>query len=399
MAENIEKHGSVQEVFWDRLAKDSLIHFEAQKKITARMAEIWQNRERVVGEAEFIPAPTSGFFGDMKNSWAVMGAEPVKSEYPYIYAPAIDTYDKLFAVVNMGKRLVEQGKLPTLVTNFILAQQSERDVEDFEGKIHSIDGQSVKGIEIAMLPGIVETIQLGFPRGLMMTDGHGLGLEHAANNCGLPVFTMTSMPLLLNESLRQGKIKNMRSVAVGGDVGSVMLMNYMAELARKIGLETEAIYGEKRSEEVFTTYGQSRIKGAQVLFADDVIVSGRTIFTEVLPKADEYGADSAVVFVPHADLVSRTIENLNKCPLSVTLVIGDTFPVRPEVADTVAENRRLLRINVFDMVKAAARMDSQNLLTDVFTNEMTQVELLRQTGLGIFPPYVERFRTTEGMIQ
>jgi len=54
---------------------------------------------------------------------------------------------------------------------------------------------------------------------------------------------------------------------------------------------------------------------------------------------------------------------------------------------------------VFGSVMKAAEMDMQNLLADVITNPDTQAELLRQTELAIFPPYVDRFRTASDMLE
>ena len=139
-------------------------------------------------------------------------------------------------------------------------------------------------------------------------------------------------------------------------------MNMMKELASSYGIETETVYGEKRSEEVFTEWGQAKIKGAQVIFGDDIISSGKTIFQKVLAKAFEYGAKNAVVLVPHADLVEHTLQNLDSVQGDVSLVVGDTYPIRPEVAEAVAANQRLLRVPVFDGVMMAARMDAENLL-------------------------------------
>ena len=73
-------------------------------------------------------------------------------------------------------------------------------------------------------------------------------------------------------------INSCRTVAVGGDVGGVMMMNMIGELGKDYGLAVETVYGEKRAEEVFTDWGKRKIKGAQVLFGDDVISSGRTVF-------------------------------------------------------------------------------------------------------------------------
>ncbi len=405
MAENLQvldgpaKVVTVQDAFIARLEADDFIHFKNQEKITARAAEIWCNREKVTGDAAFVPAPVSGFFPDQKDIWAVVSGDPVNAEFPYLISPAVDDFSKLVSLASLALQLQDQGKSPALVTNFVLEQRMERDVNDPDGKLHQANGQPLKGTEMALLRGVAAYLQVGFPRGVMQVDGHGLGFEYWASKYGLPLFTMTSMPLLFDEAVNHDMIKDRRSVTVSGDVGGVMLMNMMTELVESYGLEVKPVYGEKRSEEVFTSWGRSQIKGAQVIFGDDVISSGKTVFRKVLAKAFEYGAKNAVVLVPHTDLVQRTIDNLNDCPLPVTLVVGDTFPVRPEVADSVAANGRLLRVPVFDAVMKAAEMDKQNLLADVFTNKDTQVELLRQTGLGIFPPYVEKYRTVSDMLK
>ena len=59
----------------------------------------------------------------------------------------------------------------------------------------------------------------------------------------------------------------------------------------------------------------------------------------MLKTAFEAGANNAVVFVTHADLVQHTLENLNDCQGDVKLVVGDTFPVRPEMEEAVAANQ------------------------------------------------------------
>lgn len=390
---------TVQEAFECRLKEDQLINFSTQEKITKRVAELWEQRKPVIGTASFIPAPMSGFFPDKKDIWAVKSEKPVDLNFPYLFSPAVDDFADLVALACMGLELKEQGLQSTLVTNFVMEQRSEREIEDPEGDLHQIDGQPVKGIEMALLFGIAAFLEIGFPRGVIHTDGHSLGLEYFAGKVGLPIFTMTSMPLLFNEAIEHNLIKYRRSVVVSGDVGGVMVMNMMRELAQERGLEVEAVYGEKRAEEVFTEWGQSRINGAQVIFGDDIISSGKTLFQKVLSKAFDYGANNAVVFVPHADLVEHTLNNLNDCPLETVLVTGDTFPIRPEIKESISANNRLLRVQVFNSVMKAAEMDSRNLLTDVFNNSETQAELLRQTGLGIFPPYIARYRTVSDMLK
>jgi phosphoribosylpyrophosphate synthetase len=270
----------------------------------------------------------------------------------------------------------------------------EREITDDSGALHGIPG-----IEMALLHGVAAYLSLGFPRGVIHVDGHGLGFEYQAGKYDLPVLTMTAMPKLINSAVNHKMIDNVRTVAVSGDVGGVIMMNMVAETAAKYGLEAETVYGEKRATEVFTSWGRKKIKGAQILFGDDIIASGRTVFQKVLRKAFEAGARNAVVLVTHADLVQHTLENLNDCEGDVALVVGDTFPVRPEVAEAVAANQRVLRVSVFDSVKMAAEMDALNLLADVFTNKSTQAELYRQTGLAIFPSYVSRYRTVSDMLK
>ncbi len=383
---------TVQEVFVKRLDQDELINFSKQEEIAVRAAKLWAGREKVIGEAEFIPAPVSGFFPDGKDVWAVKSGDSVASKFPYLLSPAVDDYTDMLSLATIGMELQELGKKPTLATNFILEQRSEREVKDDEGRLHG-----VAGIEMALLHGVAGFLQLGFPRGVMHVDGHGLGFEYWAGKYDLPVFTMTAMPKLIDSAFDQGMIDDTRTVAVSGDVGGVMMMNMVAEAAASFGLEVETVYGEKRAAEVFTSWGRKKIKGAQVLFGDDIIASGKTVFQKVLKTAFEAGAKNAVVLVPHADLVPHTLENLDNCEGDVSLVVGDTFPVRPEVA--AAANKRLLRVPVFESVKMAAEMDALNLLADVFTNEATQAELFRQTGLAIFPSYVSRYRTVSNMLK
>lgn len=393
---NIE---TVQEVFAKRLDQDELINFSRQETITQRAAELWRNREKVTGKAAFIPAPLSGFFPDGKDAWAVKSGEAVDGDFPYIWAPAVDTVDKLIAIITRGLELKEVGKRPTLVTNFVMEQRMEREVPDPEGALHQLNGEPVRGMEMALLHGVAAYLSLGFPRGVMHVDGHGLGFEYWAGKYDLPVLTMTAMPRLIDSAFSQGMIDEVRTVAVSGDVGGVMMMNMVAEVVASFGLEVETVYGEKRAEEVFTGWGRKKIKGAQVLFGDDIIASGRTVFQKVLRKAFEAGARNAAVLVTHADLVQHTLENLNNCEGDVSLVVGDTFPVRLELAEAVAANKRVLRVPVFDSVKMAAEMDALNLLTDVFTNEATQAELCRQTGLAIFPSYIPKYRTVSDMLK
>lgn len=390
---------TVQEVFAKRLDQDELINFSRQETITQRAAELWGKREKVTGKAAFIPAPVSGFFPDGKDAWAVKSSEAVGSNFPYIWAPAVDTTDKLIAIVNRGLELKEEGKRAVLVTNFVMEQRMEREVSDSEGVLHQLNGEPVRGMEMALLHGVAAYLSLGFPRGVMHIDGHGLGLEYLAGKYDLPVLTMTAMPRLIDSAFSQGMIDEVRSVAVSGDVGGVMMMNMVAEVAASFGLKTETVYGEKRAADVFTSWGRKKIKGAQVLFGDDIIASGKTVFQKVLRTAFESGARNAVVLVPHADLVPHTLENLDNCEGDVSLVVGDTFPIRPEVAEAVGTNQRLLRVPVFESVKMAAEMDAMNLLADVFTNKSTQAELYRQTGLAIFPSYVSRYRTVSDMLK
>lgn len=396
MTQSIE---TVQEVFAKRLDQDELINFSRQEEITQRAAELWQGRERVTGEAIMIPAPVSGFFPDRKDVWAVKRGEVVAVEFPYIFSPAVDDLTRVLTLVTVGLELIERGQKPALVTNFVMEQRMEREVSDPEGVLHQVNGEPVRGIEMALLHGVAAYLSLGFPRGVMHVDGHGLGFEHWAGKYNLPVLTMTAMPKLINSAFSQGMIDEVRTVAVSGDVGGVMMINMVAEVVASFGLEVETVYGEKRAADVFTSWGRKKIKGAQVLFGDDIISSGKTVFQKVLRKAFEAGARNAVVLVTHADLVQHTLENLNNCEGDVSLVVGDTFPVRPELAEAVAANKRLLRVPVFDSVKMAAEMDALNLLTDVFTNEATQAELCRQTGLAIFPSYVPKFRTVSDMLK
>jgi len=389
MTQGIE---TVQDAFAKRLDQDELINFSRQEAITQRATELWAGREKVIGEAKFIPAPVSGFFPDGKDPWGVKSGEVVDGDFPYIWAPAVDTAGKLIAIMTRGLELKKEGKRPALVTNFVMEQRMEREVEDNEGKLHG-----TPGIEMALLHGVTAILAQGFPRGVMHVDGHGLGLEHWAGKYDLPVFTMTAMPKLIDSAFDQGMIDDTRTVAVSGDVGGVMMMNMVAEVTASFGLEVETVYGEKRAVDVFTSWGRKKIKGAQVLFGDDIIASGKTVFQKVLKTAFEAGAKNAVVLVPHADLVPHTLENLDNCDGDVSLVVGDTFPVRPEVA--AAANKRLLRVPVFESVKMAAEMDALNLLADVFTNEATQAELFRQTRLAIFPSYVSRYRTVSNMLK
>ena len=387
----IETAGTVQEIFRARLASDEFINFSVQEEITARAAELWRTRERVSEEAAFIPAPVSGYFPDGRDVWAVRTTKINDSKFPYLFSPAVDDFADVVALTTAGLELLEKGKMPALVTNFVMEQAMERDVIDLDGELHGIPG-----IEMGLLRGLAAYLELGFPRGVMHVDGHGLGFEYWAGRYGLPVFTMTAMPKLFNEAVKFNMVESIRSVAVSGDVGSVMLMNHVAELAASYGLEVETVYGEKRAEEVFTDWGRDKIEDAQLLFGDDIMRSGKTVFQRVLKVAFAAGAKKAVILVPHADLLQHTLEN---CPGDVSLVVGDTFPVRPEIAEAVEANPRLLRVSVFDSVMKAAEMDARNLLADVFTNEETQAELLKQTGLAIFPPYVSRYRTVSDMLK
>lgn len=385
---------TVQDAFAKRLNQDELINFSKQDEITRRAVELWAGREKVTGEAEFIPTPVSGFFPDGKDVWAVKSGEAVGSNFPYIWAPAVDGVDKLLAIVTRGLELKEEGKRAALVTNFVMEQRMEREIDDNEGRLH----QTI-GIEMALLRGVAAMLAQGFPRGVMHVDGHGLGFEYWAGKYDLPVLTMTAMPRLIDSAFSQGVIDEVRTVAVSGDVGGVMMMNMVAEVVASFGLEVETVYGEKRAADVFTSWGRKKIKGAQVLFGDDIIASGRTVFQKVLRKAFEAGARNAAVLVTHADLVPHTLENLNNCEGDVSLVVGDTFAIRPEVAEAIAANKRLLRVPVFDSVKIAAEMDAMNLLADVFTNKLTQAELYKQTGLAIFPSYISKFRTVSDMLE
>lgn len=383
---------TVQEAFEKRLAEDPLINFSVQAEITQSMAQLWFDREKVTGKVKFIPGPVSGYF-ENGEPWAVRPQTISRIKFPYVFSPAVATPHSLIAMQTFGMKLQDRGQKPALVTSFVMEQGMEREIKDSMGKLHG-----VPGIEMDLLYGVAKILQVGFPRGGIIVDGHGLGFEYLAEKVNWPLLTLTAMPRLFKAALDNNLVKNVRSVAVSGDVGSVMLMNHVAELAKFFGIQIQTVYGEKRSDEMFTSWGRATIKGAQVLFGDDVIRSGKTVFKKVLAKAFECGASSAVVFVTHADLIKHTLENLDDCPRAV-LVIGDTFPVRPEVADRIEANGRLLRVNVFDSVLAAAKMDSQNLLTDVFCSEATQANLLKQTGLAIFPPYVERYRTVSEMLQ
>lgn len=391
---------SVQEVFRARLEADELINFSTQEKITRQAAKRWSGREKVNGPAAWIPAPVSGFFPDGKDVWALKSAEIVsQSKFPYLFAPAVDNFAAVLALVTRGLELQEMGKRPALVTNFIMEQRMEREVPDPEGVLHQVDGQPVKGIEMALLRGVVAILAQGFPRGVMHIEGHSLGFEHWASLYGLPALTMTAMPKLVAGAFEHEMIDQVRSVAVSGDVGGVPMMNMVTEFVANYGLELETVYGEKRAVEVFTDWAKQKIKGAQMLFGDDIISSGKTVFQKVLKTAFEAGARNAVVLVTHADLVQHTLDNLDSCEGDVSLVVGDTFPVRSEVAEAVAANKRLLVVPVFDSVKLAAEMDARNLLADIFTNEAKQAELYGQTGLAIFPPYVARYRTVSDMLK
>ena len=385
---------TTEAAFRARLATDSLVNFSVQKEITETTSRLWACREKVAGEAVWVPAPVSGIFPDGKDAWAVKEAKEVEGQFPYIFTPNIDSFDKLLAVAAMGLGLNREGKRAALVTNFVMQQRSEREIIDESGNLHGIPG-----IEMALLEPVAALLAKAFPRGLIQTDGHGLGFEYLANQYGLPMLTLTSMPKLINAAFNHNMIQSRRSVSVSGDVGGVPLMNMVAEYTRGYGLDIKAVYGEKRAVQVFNDWAKEQIRGAQILFGDDIISSGKTLFKKVLHAAFEAGANNAVVFVPHADLVELTLENLNSCPLPTVLVTADTFPVRPEVAEAVAGNQRLWREPVFGSVMKAAEMDMQNLLADVITNPDTQAELLRQTELAIFPPYVDRFRTASDMLE
>ena len=385
---------TVQQAFENRLATDEFINFSAQKEITKRAGELWERREKVAGKAVFVPVPSCGFFPDNKDVWAVKNEEEIDTKYPYVLTPAVDDLAKLLSVVTYGLELQEKGQKPALVANLIPEQRMEREVVDSEGKLHG-----VKGTEMALLQGVASFLAQGFPRGLIHTEGHSLGLEYWAGKYDLPVLTLSAMPKLINEAISEGMIDNVRSVAVGGDAGGVMTMNMVSEYAGQLGMEIETVYGEKRAEEVFTDWGKGRIKGAQVLFGDDIISSGKTVFQKVLKTAFEAGARNAVVLVTHADLVQHTLNNLNSCAGRVSLVIGDTFPIRTEVTEALTLDKRILRVKVFEKVIKVAEMDAQNLLADVFTNEDIQAELFRQTEMVIFPSYVARYRTVSNMLK
>jgi len=385
---------TTEAAFRIRLGTDELINFSVQKEITERASRLWVGREKVSGEAVWVPAPVSGVFPDGKDAWAVKETKEVEGQFPYIFSPNIASFDKLLAVAARGLELQRKRKPSVLVTNFVMQQRMEREINDPLGELHGIPG-----IEMALLEPIATLLAKAFPRGLIHTDGHGLGLEYWANLYGLPMLTLTSMPKLINAAFNHNMIQSRRSVSVSGDVGGVMLMNMVTEYVSGRGLEIKSVYGEKRAAAVFNDWAREQIQGAQVLFGDDIISSGKTVFQKVLKTAFEAGAANAVVFVPHADLVEHTLQNLDSVQGDVSLVVGDTFPIRPEVAEAVAANQRLLRVSVFESVMAAAKMDTANLLADVFTNEATQAELLRQTGLGIFPPYVARLRTASDMLE
>lgn len=391
MAKTVE---TTEAAFRLRLDSDKLVNFSTQKEITDQAAELWAGREKVTGEAVWVPAPASGIFADGKDVWAVREERPVESGYPYIFSPNVDSFPKLLAVAAMGLELQRKGKKPALVTNFVMEQRSEREVSDLSGEIHG-----VSGIEMALLEPVAALLAQAFPRGLIHTDGHSLGFEYWANIYGLPVLTLTSMPKLINAAFNHNMVRNQQSASVSGDVGGVMLMNMVTEYVCGFGLEIESIYGEKRATQVFNDWARSRLRGKQVFFGDDITSTGRTIFTEVLPGVFDAEATNALVFVPHADLVPKTLENLTSVQGDVKMIVGNTFPVRPEMTKVIAANNRLLMVPVFESVMQAAAMDAANLLTRVHTDEAMQRELLRQTELAIFQPYVSRFRTASDMLE
>ena len=157
----------------------------------------------------------------------------------------------------------------------------ERDIHDPEGELHQLNGKSIQGTEMGLLEGVAAILSLGFPRGVVHAEGHGLGFEHWASLYGLPVLTLTAMPLLLREAVEYKMIDDVRSVVVSGDVGGVMMANMVSELMEVMGVEVETIYGEKRSDEMFTPFGRDLIKGAQVVLPDDIMSSGKTVFEKV----------------------------------------------------------------------------------------------------------------------
>lgn len=385
---------TVREVFLHRLGQDELINFSMQGEITEKAAKLWQNREQVTGEAAFIPAPESGFFPDGKDIWGARIDTEVQHEYPYIWSAAVDSVNKLLAATTRGLQLKEEGKRPTLVTNFIMEQRMERETNDQEGKLHG-----VRGIEMPLLQGVIAFLAQGFPRGLIHVEGHGLGLEYYAGKYNLPVLTLTAMPKLLQSAVDHEMVERMKTVVVSGDVGGVMMMNHVAELASNFGLQVERVCGEKRAANVFTSRGREKINGAQILFGDDIISSGRTVFDKVLKAAFVAGASKAIVLVPHTDLTRYTLDNLNKCAGDVNLVVGDTFPIRSEVVEAIETDNRILRVPVFASVVRAAEMDAHNLLADIFTNPETQELLLQTTGLSIFAPYFSKYRTVADMLE
>lgn len=353
-------------------------HPYEQSLIAMAAGKMWQERGKISGRRLDLQIPVHGLFPDKKAPYIIddQGVKPF--DYGYLVG-GVRSLGRLMAVSVMGERREQLGSRMTLAAPFFEFQRMERDV------------QKEIGVELSTLSYAMRDLARGFSRGLIHLENHSLGTEYRALEAGMPILSLTAIPLLLKRARERLSDLSLKSVAVAVvDSGAYSLGRLTQWLLG--GDDVPLIVGDKTSKQRFNG-NLAEVRGRMVFMPDDLVGSGGTIIgaDQELTRA---GAGDVMGLITHTPMEEGTEEKLSAS--GIKLIVGNSLSYR----DTPGHRSRQARLidNGFDVVdvveplRRAVEMDAEEALVDVFSNPGTQGLLYRKTGLMLAPLLDGRFR-------
>lgn len=252
--------------------------------------------------------------------------------------------------------------------------------------------------EMTIFGQLVEDLKTEFTS-IFTLSGHSPGTACKCLEANIPLLDLTPLPLLVDAAFQLNLLNDDLVVATGDD--GALELGVMAKdlLGRKTGKTVEIAPGFKKKDGkktsvAFLPSDLEKVNGKTVIFAEDMIDSGKTIYFAIEDLLAA-GAIRVIVLATHAvmsdsegDWIKQLGENDN-VKIIVTNSIRAELP--PTVKATQTERQNIFFVDVLNPMEKMVDEDRQGNLRDIYSNQKTRMGLEGETGLTVTPWAIERY--------
>ena len=241
--------------------------------------------------------------------------------------------------------------------------------------------------ELLLLKTLVKDIASAGVKKISLIDVHSPAFSWFCLNEGIAVLDLSALPLLVDEALNRGIIRDdLPTIGVCGDDGALEMGRYVVD---KLGAEDMIVGDKKKIEIIDEKTGKRKIKtvvdfseedlekvfGKQVVIGEDIISSGGTLEANI-EKLLVAGARSIVVLATHGIFAGDAVSKLANNPL-VKIITTDGRTSQKDIS----EKKNIIQIPVMNKMKQVLKLDKENV--DFWSKE--GVEKLLELGFCISP--------------